>query len=53
MKRSEIKLKLQNLIGSMRGSWGSINPITKIIPDKKKEYKRGKLKHKKDNRMVE
>lgn len=48
MKRSEIKLKIQNLMGSMRGNWGSVNPITKIIPNKKKEYKKGKRKYKID-----
>lgn len=23
-----------------RGDWGEINPATKVIPDKKKEYKK-------------
>ena len=35
-----------DLIHSFRGSWGAINPVTKIIPNKKK-YTR-KEKHKRD-----
>lgn len=27
-----------NTIKKMRGDWGQINPITKIIPNKKKNY---------------
>jgi hypothetical protein len=27
-----------NAIKKMRGDWGQINPITKIIPNKKKNY---------------
>ena len=27
-----------NTLKKMRGSWGNINPITKVIPNKKKSY---------------
>lgn len=30
-------------VQSIRGSWGAINPVTRVVPDKKK-YNRKKVK---------
>jgi len=31
-----------------RGSWGNVNPVTKIIPDKKKEKKKKQCRRHED-----
>ena len=40
------KIKVPNYIKKQRGDWGNIKPITKVIPNKKKNPK---IKHKKKN----
>ena len=44
MKESLKKQKWVDIFKKQRGDWGDVNPVTKIIPNKKK-YKR-KEKHK-------
>lgn len=43
MKESSKKQKWVDIFKKQRGDWGEINPVTKVIPNKKK-YKR-KEKH--------
>lgn len=33
-----------------RGSWGNVNPVTKIVPDKKKEQNKKKCRKALDKR---
>lgn len=42
MKKSKVKSSIE-IYQSMRKDWGNINPITKVIPNKKKNPK---VKHK-------
>ena len=41
---SKQKSQVPNYIRKQRGDWGAINPITKVIPNKKKNPR---IKHKK------
>lgn len=43
MKKKKPRSSIE-ILNSIRRDWGEINPVTKIIPDKKKQYKR-KPKH--------
>jgi hypothetical protein len=37
-RKTNPTISIYNTIKKMRGDWGQINPITKIIPNKKKNY---------------
>ena len=37
-RKTNPTISTYNTIKKMRGDWGQINPITKIIPNKKKNY---------------
>ena len=43
MKKKKPRSSME-LLNSIRRDWGEVNPVTKVIPDKKKQYKR-KSKH--------
>lgn len=46
-KKCKSKNELIDMLKTIRNEWPEgINPVTKVIPDKKKEMKRGKLKYK-------
>lgn len=47
MKRKKTHVPTSaEVVASQRGSWGSVNPVTKIIPDKRR--KKPKYKGKED-----
>ena len=39
-KKKEINSTYE-VVRKMRGDWGSVNPVTKVIPNKKKNYEYG------------
>jgi hypothetical protein len=42
------ELTSYNAIKQMRGSWNGVNPVTKIIPNKKKQASKNKCRKKVD-----
>lgn len=51
MSRTKKDRKKKKTIGAMcgsRGTWGAINPVTKIVPDKKKYNRKKKHKNRGD-----
>ena len=37
-RKTNPTISTYNTIKKMRGDWGQINPVTKVIPNKKKNY---------------
>lgn len=38
MKKNKNTNTTYEVVRKMRGDWGNVNPVTKIIPNKKKDY---------------
>lgn len=45
MTKKKNKAKTIGTICGSRGTWGAVNPVTRVVPDKKNKYSR-KTKHK-------
>lgn len=40
-KKNKSTNSTYEIVRKMRGDWGSVNPVTKVIPNKKKNYEYG------------